>query len=328
MSANINAASTGLEWLTAEPARLLYNLCDPSNPKLAQYLDLLVLVLEADAAWFVASTESGMQALLSSNSDIELSKEAEHFSQLAFSNNATLAIDDIALDARFADVSKLAPTRFSSFTGRKVGLEDKPALGCIVVASHTPVRYSTADYQALDKVAAMVDSDIRALVDINRDPLTRLSNRASFVNGCKHVLELCYRIDHGASMILFELPEFELLEKQYGDEFSKLIIRSLGGLVYSTLRCSDVVGRLDDGCIAALLPHNNNFDVTSIFKRFTASLQGFNESLVIDGNKPVGYELAPVISYLPYEPKRYRSVENMLAARSSYIRIESRSFTS
>ena len=129
-------------------------------------------------------------------------------------------------------------------------------------------------------------------------------------------------------MILFEIPNLNLVSEKYGSEFSGLLVRSLGGLVYSTLRSSDVIGRLDEGVIAALLPHNANFDINSIIKRFTTSLKTFNESLLTDNKTAGEYELSPVISYLPYEPQRYRSVENMLAARSSYIRVESHSFSS
>lgn len=86
------------------------------------------------------------------------------------------------------------------------------------------------------------------------DPLTTLNNRRAFFDQGKQLISYCERSQHPVSAIVLDADHFKQINDHYGHAVGDAALQNLASIISSTLRKSDVVGRLGGEEFGVLLP--------------------------------------------------------------------------
>jgi diguanylate cyclase (GGDEF)-like protein len=104
-------------------------------------------------------------------------------------------------------------------------------------------------------VEAYVNDRTRHLAEqAQRDPLTRLFNRAVFDQRLHDELARARRYGRALSLVLLDLDQFKLINDRFGHPAGDEVLQQFANLLQSSLRQTDVAFRYGGDEFAALLP--------------------------------------------------------------------------
>jgi diguanylate cyclase (GGDEF)-like protein len=86
------------------------------------------------------------------------------------------------------------------------------------------------------------------------DPLTRLLNRRGFVEATSRVIEREARAGRPVAVLIFDIDHFKSINDRFGHPAGDEVLILFATVVVSTLRISDLSGRIGGEEFAALLP--------------------------------------------------------------------------
>lgn len=119
------------------------------------------------------------------------------------------------------------------------------------------------DYQ--DVLEAAVDKRTKELNRINvklnilatTDSLSGVKNRRSFFESCGPIISYNRREKKKLAVLMIDIDKFKLINDSYGHAIGDEIIRMMANKCNSTLRNSDIFGRLGGEEFAAVLPNTS-----------------------------------------------------------------------
>ncbi|MFQ5459141.1 MAG: diguanylate cyclase, partial [Myxococcota bacterium] len=89
------------------------------------------------------------------------------------------------------------------------------------------------------------------------DPLTRLYNHASFRNMLEREVDRAERYGRSMTLVVIDIDEFKAYNDRYGHAAGNRALRTIGQLVCSQSRASDIVCRYGGDQFAAILPETD-----------------------------------------------------------------------
>jgi diguanylate cyclase (GGDEF)-like protein len=88
---------------------------------------------------------------------------------------------------------------------------------------------------------------------VRRDPLTALLSRDAFLLALERELDRAARYERELTLVVFDVAQLAVVNDRHGPEAGDLVLRSVAETAVSTLRRSDVAGRLGGDEFGVLL---------------------------------------------------------------------------
>lgn len=212
----------------------------------------LVSLVEDDRQWFKSCV--GL--------DAEETPRDQSFCAHAILREGVMIVPDATQDERFSAnplVTHDPEIRF--YAGCPVQGPDGNPLGTLCVIGHEPREFDAEDEVVLRDLAEMVEQELKSLALATTDALTCLSNRRGFDAMAEHTLSMARRSGRPATMLLFDLNDFKLVNDMHGHAAGDDLLRVFGAELLSSFRDSDVVARLGGDEFGVLLSGATDFDV-------------------------------------------------------------------
>lgn len=284
----------------------LHLLDSPPDERFDRHTRLLRHITGADYAGFTLQDHQRSSCKSSQGFSADEVVYFESLCRLVVENDAPLIIADTA---NHPDLDKaFNHQQVATFAGLPIHDSKGNCLGCLFIANHRPNAFNTNETESLYQMASLVENDVHWIQQSTCDPLTGLCNKQGFHNAAKHVLALCERLNSHATLVFYELDNVQTLNAMLGREGGDLALKAFAEILSQTMRNSDVVARYDGSLFVALLPHNENFSISSIAKRLVNCVQSFNSTTAISADI-----LTPRVSFLHYDKSTHTDIERMLA---------------
>ncbi len=100
-----------------------------------------------------------------------------------------------------------------------------------------------------------------------RDGLTKLYNRRYFDERLEREVERARRYGRKLACVVIEVDDFKGIVEQHGHRIGDRVLRSLGDMLLSTTRCSDIIARYGSEQFAMLLPETLGGDARMLAER-------------------------------------------------------------
>lgn len=99
------------------------------------------------------------------------------------------------------------------------------------------------------------------------DPLTRVLNRASVEREVTVELARVARYERFGSLVLLDLDDMDVVNKEHGQALGDLLLACLGGIILSNIRSADIVGRQRNAEFLLYLPETRKQRATVLLRR-------------------------------------------------------------
>jgi diguanylate cyclase (GGDEF)-like protein len=224
----------------------------------------LVTLVDSERQWF--KSRQGLDAR-------ETPRDTSFCAHTILQQEA-LVVRDALLDPRFHDnpavVGEMGVRFYAGFPIRAPGGSN---VGTLCIVDRKPRSFSDEDAVMLADLAAMVERELALLVQATQDPLTRLYNRRGLDEVATHVIALCDRSQHIATLVSIDLDGFKGINDKHGHEAGDQVLRWFAGQLLKHFRKSDVVARLGGDEFCVLAPQVPEEDMQSCLDRLATTFR-------------------------------------------------------
>ena len=145
-------------------------------------------------------------------------------------------------------------------------------------------------------VSAFVDRAMTELTEqARRDPLTSLLNHQAFSETLVAEIERAARYDHGLTLVFFDIDRFKQVNDTLGHIEGDRVLRRVADIASSTLRSSDLAGRMGGDEFAVLLLQTGNHGFDRFMNRFRDGIATLREK----GDLPEGFDVSAGYAHFP-----------------------------
>ncbi|MFB3882016.1 MAG: diguanylate cyclase [Armatimonadota bacterium] len=130
------------------------------------------------------------------------------------------------------------------------------------------------------------------------DAVTGLANRRRFMETLASEVRRARRYKRSISLAVLEVESFREVNDEFGHEMGDAVLQSVAHCIGSTLRQTDVVGRVSGAGFAVLLPETDESQALVAINRVASAVDDLNAS----GDLPVEVKLAVGIVDSVLEP--------------------------
>ncbi|HET9948125.1 MAG TPA: sensor domain-containing diguanylate cyclase [Longimicrobiales bacterium] len=253
----------------------------------------LVTLVDSDRDWVKAASGNG--------GHVEIQRERSLCAHAILDGGITV-VPDAKQDERFRDnphVQGDPEIRF--YAGCPVKGPDGSALGALCVIDHRPREIGPDDVEALRDLAELVEHEIKSMALATIDDLTGLTNRRGFEAIAFHTLAVCRRVERPATLLLFDLNDFKLVNDSLGHLEGDRVLRTFADSLRASFRDSDVVARLGGDEFCVLLSGATAHDMPRPLTTLQELLSGEN------GRPLITFSVGAAL----YDPERHRTVADL-----------------
>jgi diguanylate cyclase (GGDEF)-like protein len=198
-------------------------------------------------------------------------------SGLALTSGETLVCEDSETDDR---VDLVACRRAGARSLVVVPLlHDAHAAGVLKVYSTKPSAFGTENIRVLTLLADMIGSALARAELLEKlhhlaltDELTGLPNRRSWYDHLEHALARAHRAVAPLSLVVLDLNGFKQVNDRQGHAAGDRLLRTVSACWSSTLRDSDILGRIGGDEFAVILEHTDATTAAEVAARLRNSL--------------------------------------------------------
>ena len=170
----------------------------------------------------------------------------------------------------------------------------------------------TLDRLVTECVVAYFDRATGELAEqARRDALTGLLNHQTLVIGLELELERARRYEHGLTLVFFDIDEFKAINDTLGHLEGDRVLRELAKHVQTTLRGSDLAGRMGGDEFAVCLIESD----LEAGGAFLARLQDQIDETLASGELPEGFAISAGVAHFPTEAATAESLFRLADAR-------------
>jgi diguanylate cyclase len=212
----------------------------------------LVTLIDADRQFFVS--QQGLDEALAQARQTPLSHS---FCQYVVARKKPLVVDDARDDGVLGESPAVHELGVIAYAGVPLVLEDGNAVGALCAIDDKPHTWTDHDLSVLEDLAAMLKTLLDMRVEMVQrglhDRLTGLPNRDLLVTYCDELLE---RNDGETMVAVFcaGIDHFAQINQALGTDNADGVLRAVGERLRSSVRESDVFGRLRGDVFTLLAP--------------------------------------------------------------------------
>jgi diguanylate cyclase len=137
------------------------------------------------------------------------------------------------------------------------------------------------------------------------DPLTGINNRRAFVDQGEQIIRYCERHDLALCAMVMDVDHFKSINDSLGHLAGDSVLRQVGDIILTTLRRSDVCGRIGGEEFAVILPHTTEEATIGIAEKLRKAMA---ETQITSGERRLeitisigvasgAYDLATLLAY-------------------------------
>ena len=257
-----------------------------------------VSLVDEDRQWFKSSAGS-----LATQTPREVS-----FCAHAIASASPLVVPDARLDPRFHDNPFVTGKPFVRFyAGSPLSMPDGSRVGTLCLVHSHPRAFGKEDLARLDDLARMAEQELHAVPLATLDELTGVPNRRAFMALAQQTLDQYRRQRVPATMIFFDLDDFEEINGRYGHGEGDRALRAFADILQDMSRHKDIVGRIGGDEFAVLLSDCSETDAQSFIAQLRTRLSGYNRAACS------GYDVLFSAGNVPADTSRRCAVEALLA---------------
>ncbi|ODN66939.1 EAL domain-containing protein [Methylophaga muralis] len=233
----------------------------------------LITLLDSKRQWF--KSKVGV--------DIYETPREIAFCNYTIEQESSFIVNDAISDPRFSDNPLVIKAPFIRFyAGYPIRAPSGERLGTVCVIDQKPRYMSERDCRLLRELALMVEEEIATNQLLCEDHLTGLLNRRGFEFRANHVLHLCQTQDYEASLVYFDLDNFNQINDNLGHHAGDNALLQFSSLLNTTFRDSDLIGRIGADEFVVLMVNQKDTDQTTILQRLSNKVDIYNASTHAD----------------------------------------------
>ena len=115
------------------------------------------------------------------------------------------------------------------------------------------------------------------------DSLTGLQNRGTFLAEFEREVSRCERGEPAFSLAIFDLDRFKRLNDQYGHPFGDQVLKAFSGVLKSSIRKHDTVGRYGGEEFALLMPSTGRESAARVAERVRRDIEA--RGITVEGKR-------------------------------------------
>jgi diguanylate cyclase (GGDEF)-like protein len=186
-----------------------------------------------------------------------------------------LVVPNAQADERFArNPAVTNPPHIRSYLGVPLETPDGYNIGALCAIDLVPREFTSREIEMLKSFASIVVDELE-LRDLARlDHLTGALSRRTFLEEAGQAIRRLKRYDRPASIVMFDIDHFKLINDKYGHPAGDAVLRAVGGACSSLARDGDSFGRLGGEEFAFLLPDTatGGFAAAERFRKMLSTL--------------------------------------------------------
>lgn len=206
----------------------------------------IVSLIDAHRQWYMAC--SGLSAE-------EMPRE-DTFCQYVVASEKPVIVHDATLDPRFfrhPAVTGEEHIRF--YAGVPLKTREGHIIGTLCAIDRTPRVFADREIDVLTELAGVAMDRIELLRSAATDGLTGALTRRAFREETDKLISLAIRHGHHLSCIVLDVDHFKRVNDTYGHPAGDEVLKAVASACQSSLRASDLFGRLGGEEFAVMLPH-------------------------------------------------------------------------
>lgn len=182
----------------------------------------------------------------------------EAFCNYTIQQHGPFAVPDATLDPRFADnpMVRGAP-HVRSYLGVPLTTADGYNIGSLCAIDNEPRQFDRTQGEIMHKLAEIVVEQFELQQIAKQDALTgALTRRGLFAEVEREFLRAA-RYDRPSTLVVLDVDHFKTINDRYGHAAGDAVLVSIANACMSTMRRSDVFGRIGGEEFALLLPETD-----------------------------------------------------------------------
>lgn len=226
-----------------------------SEASFTQITGLLQLILDMEMVSINWITED--KQIMKARQGLDLTETPRNvaFCNITIRQCDVLVIEDTHDDMRVRDYPLVTgPPFLRSYIGAPLTTADGYNLGTICAFGPRPRKFTARDVRVITKCAELVMNQLELRGQANRDFLTAVANRRSFVAALDNEMARLRRSRGTASVAFLDIDFFKRVNDTHGHPTGDRVLREFAEVVVAQSRQNDLVARLGGEEFAVLLP--------------------------------------------------------------------------
>lgn len=225
----------------------------------------LISLVDRDRQWFLA--HHGL--------DISETPRSMAFCAHAIAADETLVVADASQDSRFeGNPLVTGPPHIRFYAGAPLQSREGHNLGTLCVIDRQPRQLPPQQVALLEDLAQLVRRELELRRALTLNPLSGLSNRASFLEQAGPELARARSGQESLALLALELDQFSQVRMRWGQEASDRALQDVAACLQAQHRPPDLLGQIGDEAFALLMV---DVDQTAAMERAEAIRTGIAE---------------------------------------------------
>jgi len=184
-----------------------------------------------------------------------------------------MIIEDVSRDPRFAsNPHVMGEPKVRFYAGVPLLTREGHPIGTLCAIDFRPRPFTVRERDILVDLAriAMAEFELRRFVAV--DVLTGVLSRRTFREEAVGALGLARRHNLDLACIAFDIDHFKSINDHHGHAFGDRVLESVGKIASSSLRGSDLIGRIGGEEFAVILPHTDKRGAAEVAQRLREAI--------------------------------------------------------
>lgn len=204
-----------------------------------------VTLIDADTQWLKASC--GLQ--------MEQTPRPDAFCNYTIAQHGAFAVADATRDPRFAGNPMVTgEPHIRSYLGVPLTTPDGYNIGSLCALDNEPRLFDRAQGEIMKKLAEIVVEQLELHQIARQDSMTGALTRRGFFAEVEKELLRAGRYERPSALIVIDVDRFKTINDRYGHPAGDAVLISIANACMSTMRQSDIFGRIGGEEFALLLP--------------------------------------------------------------------------
>jgi diguanylate cyclase (GGDEF)-like protein len=179
-----------------------------------------------------------------------------------------MAVEDMTRDGRFsANPLVIGEPKVRSYLGVPLSTPDGYNIGTLCALDNEPRPFDSRDAGILEKFAQIVLEQLELRQIAKQDTLTGALTRRGFMAEAEKEFARAHRYDRPSALVLLDVDRLRSVNERHGHAAGDAVLVAIANACMSTMRKSDIFGRIGGEEFALLLPETDAETARAVAER-------------------------------------------------------------